>query len=1022
MLKKNKQLIYRSVIFTHQTILTINAIMKKLKQFLSLFLLVFVPALAFSQKTVTGKVTDGKDNSPLAEATVSVVGKSVSTKTGADGSFTISVPDGSNRLKVSYVGYGDETVSISGNVANISMTSSAQALTDVVVIGYGTARKKDLTGSVASVGEKDFNKGVFASPDQLIQGKVSGVQVISNSGQPGGAATIRIRGASALTGSGNPLFVIDGVPIDNTSSRPGMGDVGFGGSNPGTNILNFINPSDILSMDILKDASATAIYGSRAAYGVVLITTKKGKSGETKIDFGASMGMSSVLKKIKVLNADEYREAIKYYGVSSANDKKSTVDAFDAITRKGMIQNYNVAMSGGVENSRFRISLSALNQEGIVRKSGITKYTANISAQFKFLNSRKLGLDVNILPSQYAEEIAPISNNAGSRGSLIVHALQWNPTEDMIIKRASKPDSFNVQRGGDLFNPLAVQEAYTDKSRVTTLLANISPYYKFTSWLEYRMIYSMNYSTGSRRSSIQPFLNINDVQDKGRAMIANNETSTQQFTHTINIARKINSNIDFSGVIGYEYLKFNNKGYSMNAFGITGTGFGYYGLDFTNYIQFSNPTNRGVDAFADPTSELQSIFARTSFNINEKYLLTATVRRDGSTKFGANNKYGIFPSFSGAWIVSKESFFKVNAINSLKIRAGWGKTGNQEFPSGTSKDRYGFSNGAPAYSLVNNRNPELKWQSDRQYNIGFDVALSNNRINITADYFNKKTTDLLFPIANASAPAIGSSILWKNLKGNVQNMGFEFAINSTIIRKQDFGWDLGVNATFVTNKVSDMEFPILTGEINGQGISNTNVQVVQNGLPMYAYLTREFTGMDKATGFANYTDDGDRNFFVGNSLPKKLLGITTSLRYKMFTLTASANGAFGYKIYNNTLNSVINVGSISNAKNIAYSVFKDPVKESFANPVKSSSRFLESGNYLKLASASLNYNVGKVGNIFNNASVYITGQNLFVITKFTGFDPEVNVNKSLNGVPSASIEYAPYPSAKTVTFGVNFSL
>lgn len=996
--------------------------MKKMKQLLSLFLLVFVPALAFSQKTVTGKVTDSKDNSPLAEATVSVVGKSVSTKTSADGSFAISVPEGSNRLRISYIGYSDQTVTITGDMVNVSMVSSAQALTDVVVIGYGTARKKDLTGAVASVGEKDFNKGVFASPDQLIQGKVSGVQVINNSGQPGGAATIRIRGASALTGSGNPLFVIDGVPIDNTSSRPGIGDVGFGGGNPGTNILNFINPSDILSMDILKDASATAIYGSRAAYGVVLITTKRGKSGETKVDFGASVGMSSVLKKIRVLDASEYREALSYYNLGAANDKKSNVNAFDAITRKGMIQNYNVAISGGAENSRFRISLGALNQEGIVRKSGMTKYTANISGQFKFLNSRKLGLDVNILPSQYAEENAPITNNAGSRGSLIVHALQWNPTEDMIIKRAGKPDSFNVQRGGDLFNPLAVQEAYTDKSRVTTLLANISPYYKFTSWLEYRMLYSMNYSTGSRRISIQPFININDVQDRGRAIIGNGETSTQQFTHTINVNRKINSNIEFSGVIGYEYLKFNNKGYSMNAFGITGTGFGSYGLDFTNYIQYSNPTNRGVSSFADPTSELQSLFARTSFNINEKYLLTATVRRDGSTKFGANNRYGIFPSFSGAWIVSKESFFKVSAINSLKIRAGWGKTGNQEIPAGSAVTRYGFADGNNGTPVINNSNADLKWQSDRQYNIGFDASVANNRITITADYFNKRTTDLLFPITSASTPALSGAVLWRNLSGNIDNKGFEIAINSTIIRKQDFTWDFGVNATFVQNTVSGLAFPILTGEINGQGISNTSVQVVQNGLPLYAYFTREYLGMDKATGFANYTDDGDRNFFVGNSLPKKLLGITTSVRYKMFTLTASANGAFDYKIYNNTLNSVINVGSINNGKNIAYSVFKDPVKESFANPVKSSSRFLESGNYLKLASASLNYNIGKVSNIFSNASVFVTGQNLFVITKFTGFDPEVNVNKSLNGVPSASIEYAPYPSARTVTFGVNFSL
>ena len=1001
--------------------------LKKLaKSILYACFFLFSTAALAQNKVVTGKVTDSKDGSSVAGASVLATGGSgkVGTQTAADGTFKITVPSGTTTLVIKSIGFDNQVVTITGKTSvDVSLNAAASdQLNEIVVIGYGTARKKDLTGAVTSVGEKDFNKGTFASPDQLIQGKVSGVQVTNNSGQPGGAATIRIRGASALTGSGNPLFVIDGVPLDNTSSRPGLGDIGLGGSNPGTNILNFINPSDILTMDILKDASATAIYGSRAAYGVVLITTKKGKSGETKIDFGAAMGVSTVAKKIRILTAGEFRDALTYYGLSSTNDKKSNVDAFDAITRKGMIQNYNVAISGGVENSRFRFSMGALNQEGVVRKSGIKKYTANLSGQFKFLNSRKLGLDINILPSQYSEDIAPITNNAGSRGSLIVNALQWNPTEDMLIKRNGQTDSFNVKKGGDLLNPLAVQEAISDKSRVTTILANISPYFKLTSWLEYRFIYSMNYSTGTRRTSIQPFINFNDVQDKGRALLGSNETNTQQFTHTVNVTKKLNDKIDFSGVIGYEYLKFNNKGYSLSGFGITGTGFGSYGLDFTNYIQYSNPTNRGVNSFADPTSELQSYFARAAFNYADRYLVTATVRRDGSTKFGANNKYGTFPSFSAAWNVSKESFFHVNAINSLKVRAGWGKTGNQEFPAGSSVTRYGFADGNNGTPVINNSNADLKWQSDRQYNIGLDASIVNNRITVTLDYFNKRTTDLLFPITSASAPALSGAILWKNLSGNIDNKGFEIAVNAAIIKKQNFGWDLGVNATFVKNAVSGLNFPILTGEINGQGISNTSAQVVQNGLPLYAYFTREYLGLDKTTGFANYTDDGDRNFFLGNSLPQKLLGITTAVRYKMITLTASANGAFGYKIYNNTLNSVINVGSINNGKNIAYSVFKDPVKEAFANPVKSSSRFLENGNYLKLASASLNYSFGKVGNIFNNASVYVTGQNLFVITKFTGFDPEVNVNKSLNGVPSSSIEYAPYPSARTITFGVNFSL
>lgn len=986
--------------------------------------LFFLALQVFAQNRVTGTVTDPTGKG-IAGATVAVKGTNNATSTDESGAFSISAPGGAT-LVISAVGLGTQEIPVQNRTSiTVRMATQESNLNEVVVIGYGTARRRDLTGAVTTVNEKNFNRGVFTSPDQLIQGKVAGVQITNNSGQPGGQATIRIRGASALTGSGNPLFVIDGVPLDNSTARASSGDIGLGGGQTGTNPLNFINPNDIVSMDILKDASATAIYGSRAAYGVVLITTKKGQAGQPRIDFNTSVGVSSVLKKIRVLNAAEFREALTYYGQGNANDKGSNVDAFDAISRTGLVQNYNAGISGGTENARFRISLGALNQQGIINKSDIKKYTVNISGQFRFLNSRRLGLDVNILPSQQSEDVAPINERAGSRGNLIAAALRWNPTENLIIKRAGQPDSFNVQRGGDLFNPLALQEAIDDKSRLTTILASISPYFKFTDWLEYRMLYSINYGTGTRRATIQPFINIANVQDRGRAVIASNENSTQQFTHTVNINRNLTSQISLNGVIGYEYLKFNRKGFNMSAVGLDNSpnGFGYYGLDYTNYIQFSNPTNRGVGSFADPTSELQSYFARAGINVTDKYLFTATVRRDGSSKFGTNQKYGTFPSFSAAWNINREEFFpQIAALNSLKLRGGWGKTGNQEFPAGAAVLRYGFGGGNNSTPLLNNPNPNLKWQSDRQYNIGLDANLFSNRITVTADYFNKRTTDLLFPITQPAQPALGGAILWRNLEGNIDNKGFEFAINSTIVRQRDFNWDFGVNATFIKNDVSNLAFSINTGELSGQGSTGTTVQVIRNGLPLYAFVTREFLGIDKSTGIADYTENGDRVFYVGNSLPNKLVGLSTSLRYKALSLSVNANGAFGHKIYNETLSNVINVGSIGQGLNIAHSVFRDPIKESVANPVTASSRYLESGNFLKLQNATLSYALGKIGNTFNGVNFFVTGQNLFVITNYTGFDPEVNINKNVNGVPSSSIEYIPYPSARTVTFGVNFSL
>jgi TonB-dependent starch-binding outer membrane protein SusC len=997
---------------------------QKLLSALFSMVFVFVLQVAFAQnKTVTGKVTDSKDGSPVSGATVQVKGSRTGTSTKADGTFSLSVPSSATTLVITSVGYDKQEVAITGSAIEVSFVANAGAnLNEVVVTGYGSSKKKDLTGSVGSIKEKDFNKGVFTSPDQLMQGKISGVQVINNSGQPGGAATVKIRGASAVTGSGQPLYVVDGVPLDGRSVRPGIGDIGLGGSNPGNNPLNFINPSDIASIDVLKDASATAIYGSRAAYGVVLITTKRGKSGEPRIEVNASIGSSKLLKRIDVLNASEFRSALSYYGLSNSNDLGSDVDALGEITRTGMIQNYNVGVSGGNENARYRLSLGVLDQEGIVKKSGIKKYTANVNLNFKFLESKKLGLDVNIVPSQYKEEIAPISNDAGSRGSLIGNALQWNPTERLIIRKANGQDSINVRVGGDLLNPVAVQEAITDRTRITTVLASISPYYKFSKDLEYRFLYSYNYGIGKRGTSVKPFINFNDVYGRGRVRLAQSELITQNITHTLSYNKQVTSNLNLQAVVGYEYIKYINKGFDLSGYGQSGAagGFGDFGLDYEDYIQYSNPTNRTFGSYSDPTNELQSYFARTVFNFKEKYLLTATIRADGSTKFGENNRYGYFPSIGAAWNISKEDFFKVNFINSLKLRAGWGKTGNSEFPSGSSQLRYSFSGGGSgAFSAANNANKDLKWQADRQFNVGFDMAILKNRINITVDYFNKRTTNLLFPSEPPQPAAPGGVVKWVNLAGNIDNKGVEAAVNAAIITKKDMSWDFGVNATFINNEVSGLPAPLNTGGLHGQGITGTTVQVIKNGLPINAFFTRRFEGFDKATGLAIYTDGGDVLYYVGNPNPKMTLGLSTTFRYKKLSLIANMNGAFGHDIYNNTLNSVINVGSINNGKNIAVSVFRDPVKESFANPLTASSRFLEKGNYLKMANMTLSYAFGDIGKHIKGLSVYITGQNLFVLTDFSGFDPEVNVDKNQNGVPSASIEYIPYPSARTFSFGIN---
>jgi len=999
------------------SVLSLKQKLYSLNKLISLsFLILLSSTAAFAQITVKGIIYD-TDKTPLAGATLQITGTNTKTQSDAEGKYQITAPNGTSRLTVSFVGYESQTVSINNQtLLNITL-SSLNNLEAVVVIGYASVRKNDLTGAATTVSAKDFNKGPLNAPDQLIQGKVAGVQMINNSGQPGGASTVRIRGNSAITGTGQPLYVVDGVALDGRSARPST-SAGIGTA-PDGNPLNFINPADIESMEILKDASATAIYGSRAAYGVVLITTKRGKSGETKIDVSASAGISNIAKKVDVLTGDEYRSALSKYNLNTGNFGTS-VDALDAITRTAYNQNYSVGISGGSNGNTFRASLGYQDQQGIIKTTDFKKYSAAFNGNFKFLESKKLGLDINMISNQYLESVAPITTDAGFTGSLISQALSWNPTQSFY-----NPDgSLFIDYGSTTINPLAALAANNDKSKVSTILGSVSPYYKITPWLEYRMLASVNYSTGIRRASTRSTLNLQGIQPSGTflggyASYSNNELITQQFTNTLNFNKEIVSKLNLNAILGYEYSNFINKGATNTA-----TGFGDIAADYTDAFQTTSPANRTFSTFNNPTTELQSYFARAIFNYDNRYILTATFRADGSTKFGKSNRYGYFPSFAAAWDIKKENFMANTAwLDQLKLRVGYGKTGNQDFPSGSAQLRYDFgnANGSPILTPINNENADLKWQSDKQTNIGIDFGLFKNRLTGSIDYFNKTTNDLLFPQISFS-PAVGGNVpTWVNLPGQIINKGLELTLNGILIDKDNFTWSLGGNATFINNKVQNITSIIKTGSLNGQGLSGVTTEVIQNGLPLFAMVTRQYNGLD-ANGFSIYTDDGFTTYYVGNPNPKVILGLSTNLRYKKFSLTANFNGSFGQDIYNNTANSVLAISNLGAQRNISAALVNQPITESLANPIAASSRYIEKGDYLKLANATINYNIGNIGKTIKSLNIYVNGQNLFVITKYTGFDPEVNVNKGISGVPSAGIDYTAYPTARTFNFGVNFSL
>lgn len=975
-------------------------------------------ALQAQDRVVTGKVTDSKNGSPVVGASVVAKGSTTGTSTNTQGDFTITVGPNVTTLVITSVGFAAYEANIAGkNSVTVALVSAAGDLTEIVVVGYGTARKKDLTGAVASIKAKDFNQGVISSPNQLLQNKVPGLEITNTSGQPGVAATIQIRGSSSIRSSNNPLYVVDGVPLDGRTARPNTGNV-FGNT-PNSDPLLLINPADIAQIDVLKDASAAAIYGSRGANGVIIITTKKGGRGPMQVDVGVNYGaFAGYMKRFEVLDASQYRAALKKYGQSNSLDGGKNVDALKEITQNKLSSNYNLALSGGNENGRFRASFLGSSQRGFLKKTSLDKYLGTFNGDYDFLD-KKLNLEFGLVAGNFGENLTSISNTAGSTGNIISAALSWNPTQSLFNSNGTY---FFPSNGSG--NPLANNDAYSDKTNVNTFLGHISGTYKILDNLRYKFLYGINSGTGNRLFNIDGWLQgFPGLSGLGNAAIINAKLVSETFTHTLNYTTDLTDNLSLDALAGYEYYKTN-----FSRTGVTGSGFNT-NLDETNRISipytsiFQNAqTQTPFGAAVDPTAELQSYFARATFNMMDKYLLTATIRRDGSSKFGANNKYGNFPSVGARWVVSKESFMqKSNIFSDLSLRVSYGLTGNQEFPAGSSLEQFALTayNNAPQ---VVNGNPNLKWESTRSIDAGVDFALAGGTIFGSFDYYHKNTSDILFQ-TNAIQPA-PNSVSFINLSdANLINSGFEIGLGANIIRKTNLKWDVNVNYAHNKNIVKNFLDPntglplqVNTGTINGQGVSGTLAQVLANNQVVNVFYLKPFQGFD-ASGNQIIGPDPS---FAGNPNPTSLAGFTSNLSYNKFTFTLNMGGAFGFLIYNNTATSVTNIAGIAQGRNIDLAAYNSA--EGVGSGVGASTRFLEKGDYFKLRNATIRYDIGSVGKYVKGLSAFVTGTNLFVITKFTGFDPEVNIDKSSNNYPSRSIEYIPYPTPRTIVFGFNFSL
>ncbi|MEO8961628.1 MAG: SusC/RagA family TonB-linked outer membrane protein [Ginsengibacter sp.] len=982
-----------------------------------LLLFCFFQTMA-QQRTIIGTV-NGPDGKPLANATVLVVGQKIGVSTDAEGKFSISVPESAKQLEISFVGSETQRVDVSSTTnVTVTLVHSDASLSDVVIVGYGSVRKRDLTGAVTSIKAKDFNQGAIASPDQLLQGKVAGLEITTNNGQPGAASTIKIRGNNSIRAGNNPLYVVDGVPLDGRTAKPGLNFGGTGldfGTTPESNPLLYLNPNDIVQIDVLKDASSTAIYGSRGANGVIIVTTKRGTSGGTKVEFGTKFGVNAgYMHKYKVLSTSQFKTALHAYSLDTlpnSLDHGGSVDALKAVTQSSLSQAYNLALSGGNESGKFRVSFLGSQDFGFIKKTSLDKYLGNFAGEYKFLDKR-LSINFDVIAGHTTENMGLISNTAGAGGNLMAWALNWNPTAPFTGGNGLFSNAVN-----SVPNPLAVIDGYNDVSNVNVFLGNISAAFKITNGLEYKFLYAINHGTGKRNTNIDGWIDgINGVSGIGDGAISDAHLTSETFTHTLTYNTDLTQNLSMEALAGYEYWKtdFGNSSVFASQFNTNLDQQNRIPILYTSFFQNAK-TQNPLRTSVDPTTEIQSYFGRVNFNLSSKYYLTATIRGDGSSKFGKNNKYGYFPSVGAKWTISNEDFMKSSTIMSnLGLRASWGITGNQEFPAGASQEQFN-SGSYNSIGQSNVANPDLKWEKTAQINIGLDYAFLNNRIFGSIDYYHKNTTNILFQ-STAIQPA-PSSIFFINLPAHLINSGVEFSIGASLVSNAKFLWDVNFNIAHNKNLLTDFEQAnIATAQVSGQGVSGTLAQIIGNNHPVNVFYLKKFSGFDDK----GQQSVADQPTFMGDPNPHLLYGFATTLRYNKLSLALNASGASGFYIYNNTFNTITNISNFKNGKNVDASIIGS--KESISASVAVSSRYLEKGDYLKLRNVTLTYAFGDLGQYVKNLNVFVSGSNLFVITKFTGFDPEVDVDKNQNGYPSRNIEYIPYPTPRIINFGFNMSL
>ena len=994
-------------------------------------------------RQILGKVLSKTDGSPLPGVTVVVKGTTQGATTNGDGVFELSTTTPSPVLVISYIGFvSEETPVPAAGPVTVRLTEQATSLNDVVVVGYGTQRKRDLTGAVASVTAEQVAETPITRPEQILQGRVSGVQVTQTNSEPGGGVSVRIRGTNSINSGNEPLFVVDGFP--------GAGD------------LNSINPSDIESIEVLKDASATAIYGSRGANGVVIITTKKGKAGRNAINFEAYTGITNVRKQYDLMNARQFASYLN--DVQTLNNQENNTNTAlpytpeqvaglgdgtnwqDEIFRTARIGNYQLGFNGGTEDTRYNLSLNYFDQQGVIINSGFQRGSVRLNLDKKLSN--KINLTFTSQLSRTAQKRANVNTNGGSQGGVVLDALRFSPIQPVRDANGNytldnQPLPY-VEIAG---NPVAYAEQVKDEVTVLRGLINVAGTYEFIPGLTLRVsggtdLFS-NQTNTFLPSTVYQGQNTNGYAYKGST---NNYSWLNE--NTLTYDKKLNENNALNVVGGLTFQQFNSQNYNASVTNL-----------FTNALGSDNlgiGANVLTPGSGRNANTLASYFGRVNYRLMEKYLFTFTMRADGSSRFGPNNKWGYFPSAAFAYRIIDERFMQqLPVFSDLKFRVSYGITGNQEIGSYQSLARYGLnaytagSTRLVGLSAANIPNPNLSWESTTSTDVGLDLALFKNRLALTADYYFKRTNDLLLLVSIPQTTGF-SNILQNS--GSVQNQGLELGLNTVNVDAGKFTWNTNLNFSLNRNKVLD-----LNGEYERYvGQSSTSVfpgatgatSVLRIGQPIGSFYGYQFLGIWQtqqeidASGITTRVRPGDPRYadlngdnkidandrtIIGQAQPKFIYGITNNFTYGPVALSLFIQGVQGDDVLNLNRYELESGFSTTNKLATVVDRWTGPGTSNTipkANSVVRRSTgivsdVVEDGSFARLKTATVTYTIpvpAGFSKTVKTASVYVTGQNLITLTKYTGYDPEVNSFGNSN--LSLNTDYNAFPSTRMFILGV----